>query len=92
MCDILEDFIAETRLDLAELERALKAKDLSEMVRLAHSIKGACSMVGAQEMVESCATLERSSLQWAPQAANSVRAAFDRLTTQLNAVVNERGR
>jgi len=90
-CDILKDFISETRSDVAELERALEADDFSESVRLAHSIKGACSMVGAQELAQTCATIERVGRQCVPQAANGVRAAFDRLAAHLDAAFEERG-
>ena len=68
--DILQDFISETRSDVGELERALEADDFPESVRLAHSIKGACSMVGAQELAQTCATIERVGRQCVPQAAN----------------------
>jgi HPt (histidine-containing phosphotransfer) domain-containing protein len=90
-CDILKDFISETRSDVAELEDALKADDFPESVRLAHSIKGACSMVGAQELAHTCATIERLGRQCVPQAASSVRAAFDRLAAHLDAAFKERG-
>ena len=89
--DILKDFISETRSDVAELERALKADDCSESVRLAHSIKGACSMVGAQELAQTCATIERLGRLCGPHAGSDVRAAFDRLATQLDAVFAEQG-
>lgn len=88
---ILKDFISETRSDVAELERALKADDFPELVRVAHSIKGACSMVGAQELAQTCATIERLGRQCVPQAGSSVRAAFDRLAAHLDAAFVERG-
>jgi HPt (histidine-containing phosphotransfer) domain-containing protein len=89
--DILKDFISETRSDVSELERALEADDFSESVRLAHSIKGACSMVGAQELAQACAAIERLGRVCGPEASSHVRAAFDRLTTHLNAVCAEQG-
>ena len=89
--DILKDFISETRSDVAELEHALEASDFPESVRLAHSIKGACSMVGAQELAQTCATIEHLGRQRIPQAASSVRAAFDRLAAHLDSAFEERG-
>jgi HPt (histidine-containing phosphotransfer) domain-containing protein len=89
--DILKDFISETRPDVAELERALEADDFPASVRLAHSIKGACSMVGAQELAQTCATIERLGRQRVPQAASRVRAVFDRLAAHLDAAFEERG-
>jgi HPt (histidine-containing phosphotransfer) domain-containing protein len=88
-CDILRDFISETRSDVAELERALGADDFPASVRLAHSIKGACSMVGAQELAQTCATIERLGRQCIPQAADSAKAAFDRLAASLDAAFGE---
>jgi len=83
--EILQDFIAETRSDIAELERALQANDFSASVRLAHCIKGACAMVGADELAQTCATIERLSRLCVPQASDSATAAFGRLTAHLDA-------
>lgn len=87
--DILRDFIAETRSDVAELERALAAHDFPESVRLAHCIKGACAMVGANELAQICATIEYLGRQGVPQPADSVKAAFDRLAACLGAAFGE---
>ena len=88
-CDILKDFISETRSDVAELERALAAHDFPESVRLAHCIKGACAMVGANELAQTCAMIECLGRQCVPQAADSVKAAFYRLTACLSAAFGE---
>lgn len=82
--EILDDFIAETRSDLAELESAMVMHDFAESVRLAHSIKGACAMVGAVELAEICATIERLGRLNLAQSPDSARAAFDRLAAFLD--------
>ena len=87
--DILKDFLSETRSDLAELEGALGAHDFLASMRLAHCIKGACSMVGAKELAQTCATIESLSRQRVPQASDSLKAAFDRLTAYLDAAFEE---
>jgi HPt (histidine-containing phosphotransfer) domain-containing protein len=58
-------------------------------VRLAHCIKGACAMVGANELAEICATVEYLARQCVPQAADNVKSAFDRLTACLGAAFGE---
>lgn len=83
--EILQDFIVETRSDMAALERALRAEDFPESVRLAHCIKGACAMVGAVELAEICATIERLGHLNVPQSPDGARAAFDRLAAHLDA-------
>ena len=83
--EILQDFIAETRSDVAELERALGANDFPGSVRLAHCIKGAAAMVGADELAQTCATIERLGRLCVPQASDGAKAAFDRLMAHLDA-------
>ncbi len=48
--EILRELLAQSRLDFAALESALKKQDISEVTRIAHSIKGAGRMVGASSL------------------------------------------
>ena len=57
---ILRDFIAQTHRDLAALEAALTANDLSAAAREAHRIKGASRMVGAQALAQRSDRLEQA--------------------------------
>jgi HPt (histidine-containing phosphotransfer) domain-containing protein len=87
--DILVDFISETRSDIADLEDALREQDFLSCVRIAHCIKGACSMVGAQELEQICRTVESLSRQGVPQDVDSVKAAFNRLAATLASILEE---
>lgn len=89
--EILREFIVETRSDMAGLERALSADDFQASVRIAHCIKGACAMVGAVELAQICATIERLGQSNARQSPDGARAAFDRLTAYLDAEERARG-
>lgn len=45
--EVMEMFVAQTRIDIAELRRTLQGADAAECAKAAHRIKGACRMVGA---------------------------------------------
>jgi signal transduction histidine kinase/CheY-like chemotaxis protein/HPt (histidine-containing phosphotransfer) domain-containing protein len=55
---LLDDFLASTALDIAELESAREAGEFAEITRQAHKIKGAARMVGAVELAQSADLLE----------------------------------
>jgi HPt (histidine-containing phosphotransfer) domain-containing protein len=58
--ELLDDFLASTVHDLAELDGAREAGDLPALTRQAHKIKGAARMVGAVELAETAGQLEAS--------------------------------
>ena len=58
--ELLDDFLASTVQDLAELDSAREAGDLPALTRQAHKIKGAARMVGALELAETAGQLEAS--------------------------------
>jgi CheY-like chemotaxis protein/HPt (histidine-containing phosphotransfer) domain-containing protein len=58
--ELLDDFLASTVQDLAELDSARAAGDLPALTRQAHKIKGAARMVGALEVAETAGQLEAS--------------------------------
>jgi signal transduction histidine kinase/CheY-like chemotaxis protein/HPt (histidine-containing phosphotransfer) domain-containing protein len=58
--ELLDDFLASTVHDLAELDHAREAGDLPALTRQAHKIKGAARMVGAVELAETAGQLEAS--------------------------------
>jgi PAS domain S-box-containing protein len=58
--ELLDDFLASTAQDLAELDSARVAGDLPALTRQAHKIKGAARMVGALEVAETAGQLEAS--------------------------------
>ena len=55
---LLDDFLASTERDLAELEAARGVGDLPVLTRQAHKIKGAARIVGAVELAETAGQLE----------------------------------
>lgn len=57
---ILKEFDAQTRKDFIALDAALAISDLAEVKRIAHTIKGASRMVGAQELATLCEDLEHA--------------------------------
>ncbi len=54
---LLDDFLDSTRVDLAELDRALADRDDAGLARQAHKIKGAARLVGAAALADAAAAL-----------------------------------
>ena len=80
---LLDDFLASTGDDLAQLEAMRTGGDLHGLTRQAHKIKGAAKLVGAMELAESASLLETAgrSGDWAgvlPLAVD-VATAVERL-------------
>ena len=80
---LLDDFLASTAQDQAELDAAVAAGDLPALTRQAHKIKGAARIVGALELGESAGQLEAAGraeerMAIAPLAAD-VATAIERL-------------
>ena len=59
---ILKGFMNQVESDLAELEAALERGDLPAAAALSHRMKGACRMVGARVLAESCERIELAAL------------------------------
>src|ERR1043166_7725014 len=58
--DVVEIFLADTTLHLAQLRDALRDADREEVGRLAHSVKGSSATLGASRMEALCRDLERA--------------------------------
>jgi two-component system sensor histidine kinase EvgS len=86
--EILQDFIGQTRVDLADLEVALKAQDAAALVRIAHRMKGASRMVGARELERACTAMENSAQRGKQDGADAVTAALERLVAYLAEVAS----
>jgi len=80
---ILQDFMAQTRSDLADLLAALEAHDLPASVRTAHRMKGASRMVGAYELTSACEAMENAARQGNPESADTLKAALESLEAHL---------
>lgn len=77
---ILEDFLASTTTDLADVTAAVRGHDTALVAREAHKLKGAARMVGAVELSQAAAELEAAGKagDWArilPLAADLETAA-----------------
>jgi CheY-like chemotaxis protein/HPt (histidine-containing phosphotransfer) domain-containing protein/anti-sigma regulatory factor (Ser/Thr protein kinase) len=77
---LLDDFLASTAQDMAELDVARNAGEFVELTRQAHKVKGAARMVGAVEMAQCADQLEGAARagDWssvAPLAADLATAA-----------------
>ena len=81
--EILQDFMEQTKSDLAQLEAALKDKDLPACGRIAHRMKGASRMVGARELAAESETFEKTARQGGPNNADAVKAALQRLAAHV---------
>ena len=57
--EVLDDFVEESRSDLASVRAACEAGDADELRRQAHRINGASRMVGAREVREIASQIER---------------------------------
>ena len=71
------------RLD--SLQSAMEAKDSPSVARIAHSVKGGCSMVGLTAATDAAARLERSNLieTW-PEELRELRGALAALQSILS--------
>ena len=58
LCEILEDFLADTVAQLTALRQAVNANDAVLMDQAAHALKASSSNVAAARMAELCLTLQ----------------------------------
>ncbi|MFN8465560.1 MAG: Hpt domain-containing protein [Caldilineaceae bacterium] len=58
--DLLDTYIADSTVQVADLQRAFATGDLKNTHRLAHSMKSSSATFGALELSKYCETLEQS--------------------------------
>ncbi len=82
--DILSDFRGANDADAAVLREALDTRNIAELTRASHRVKGASRMVGATPLAEVCERIERAghANDWAAIAAD--RGALLRELERLN--------
>ena len=56
--EIVRAFARNMERSLQDLSQALRAEDLPAATRFAHSLKGNCATVGAEELRQDCLSLE----------------------------------
>jgi CheY-like chemotaxis protein len=64
--EMFESFFAESIARLADLQKAAAATDAAASGRLAHRMKGACSMIGFRELAEITAAIEKNARDGRP--------------------------
>lgn len=58
--EILRELLDQSRVDLSEMQAALRGGDIVAAGRIAHRIKGAGRMVGADTLANICEAMERA--------------------------------
>lgn len=59
--DVLKYFHKESTSDIADMNSALLVEEVISLSKVAHRMKGACGMVGANEMQQICLNIELAS-------------------------------
>jgi HPt (histidine-containing phosphotransfer) domain-containing protein len=59
---VLSKFTSQLDVDLAELERAIESRDVTEAAQVAHRIKGTAGSVSAQDLYENAMHAEQRAL------------------------------
>jgi two-component system sensor histidine kinase EvgS len=89
--EILLEFIAQIRSDIAGLRAALGARDLPAAARIAHRMRGSSGMVGARDLAAACEIMERVAGQGSPEDAEAAKPAMERSLERLEAHFAELG-
>jgi signal transduction histidine kinase/CheY-like chemotaxis protein len=79
--NLLNDFLAAARKDLAKLKTALAHADWPEAIRQSHRMKGAAALVGAVDMQQAAATAEAAGRR---DDINGMKDATQRLSRALD--------
>jgi PAS domain S-box-containing protein len=82
--EILQEFQAQNRLDVTDLQQALHHQDCDAIRRAAHRIKGASRMVGAIALEKMCADIERAAMQQVKVDAVGVGEMLAQIVAQLD--------
>ena len=91
LAELCRDYLAEARTTVAQLREAITKGDAAMVRDRAHYLKGSSMMLGAQEVSQSCATLEAmgrdSNLTEAEPEVEKVLFALQRVEIVLSEVV-----
>ncbi|MGB8518297.1 MAG: PhnD/SsuA/transferrin family substrate-binding protein [Gallionella sp.] len=87
--EMLQEFARYHHADVAELKVALAQDDSKVIAQAAHRVKGACRMVGAMEMEDICARIEKAGRDGDVQGARDVAdATLEMAVARLDDVIN----
>jgi HPt (histidine-containing phosphotransfer) domain-containing protein len=85
--ELCRDYLTEARLTLAQLRNAIDRNDSGVVRERAHYLRGSSMMLGAQELTQACAALERmgrdAKLTEAGPALHEAAAALKAVETEL---------
>ena len=83
--EILADFRAANRADMAQLRDALAGRDIAAVARTAHRVKGACRTIGAAALAEVCEHVEAAARRKDWQGVAAEQSALEREFERLDA-------
>lgn len=93
MKSILERFASGLPAQVAEIAARIEARDLAEVGRLAHGLKGASASVGCKDLAAAAQRLESAGKGSDEQAArdglNDLRTQSSRVIDGLSAIMDE---
>lgn len=95
LAELCREYVAEARSTIAQLHHAVAAQDAHQLRERAHYLKGSSMMIGAQQLVQCCATLEKmgrdAELGQAAvileETMAALKAVEDELTVEVGAAV-----
>lgn len=94
--DLIETYLADGDMHVAEIESAVASADAIAVVRPAHTLKSSSATVGAGQLAATARALEVSArsgaLDDAADDAASLRATWDRAVAALRAWIDGRDR
>lgn len=80
---LLEELLRSNQQDLEVLLELNPCNDLQPFIEIAHRIKGAAKIVGANELIKHCESLERASLSTLEPSRRAVQHAMETLEQAL---------
>lgn len=87
LLELCNEYLAEARTTVKQLREAIAAQDAGSVRERAHYLKGSSLMIGAQDLSQQCAALEKmgrdSNLGEARQTLEQAIAALDAVENEL---------
>ena len=78
LCELIDIFVTDATLRLAEIRRALLAGDGKTVACLAHGLKGSSANLGAPHLAGLCAELEQQGLRAGSERSEALRDQIER--------------
>jgi HPt (histidine-containing phosphotransfer) domain-containing protein len=91
LIEVLKLFLAEAPPRIERLRNAWGARNIQEVQRAAHSLKGSAGNIGAQRMYEVCKQLDEvrrsGRLQAADHLVDTLGAEFDKVEAEIHRII-----